>query len=173
MCTRRMLAEARVVCVRLKSNPPCCSAVRGPKCAVPDSALVGPICARRVLFEPRVMCVGRKTNPLCCPAERESLCAVPGFVLSGPCALDVRPSLGLCTFDVNRTRCAALLCVGLNIRSRIVLLPGLCALDVCWASLALCALYVHRTRCAAPLCVGPYVQSRSLLLPGLCALDVC
>ena len=66
----------------------------------------------------------------------------------------------------------AALCVGLDLQSRIVLLPGLCALDVCWLSLGLCEFDVDRTRCAA-LYVGLYVQSRVMLLPGLCALDVC
>ena len=71
------------------------------------------------------------------------------------CTLDVCcPSIGLCTFDVNRTRCAALLYVGQYVQSRIVLLPGLCALDVCWPSLGLCAIDVNQTRCAALLYVG-------------------
>ena len=73
------------------------------------------------------------------------------------------PSLGLLAFDVNRTRCAALLYVGRYVQSRIVLLPGLFALDVCWQSLDFCAFRRYQTRCAAPLYVGLGVQSRIVL----------
>ena len=55
---------------------------------------------------------------------------------------------------------------------RIVFLPGLCVLDVCWRILGFCVFDVNRTRRAA-LYVGLYVQSRVVILPGLCALDVC
>ena len=50
-------------------------------------------------------------------------------------------------FDVNRTRCAALY-VGLDVQFRVVLLLGLCALEVCWPSLGLFAIDVNRTHCA-------------------------
>ena len=60
--------------------------------------------------------------------------------------------------------------MGLYVQYRIVLLPGVCALDVCWPSLGLSAFDVNRTRCAI-LCVGLYVQSRVVLLTGLCAID--
>ena len=65
------------------------------------------------------------------------------------------PSLGLCTFDVNRTRCGALLYVGLGVQSLIVLL----SLDMCCPSLGLCAFDANRTRCATLLYVGLGVQS--------------
>ena len=68
-------------------------------------------------------------------------------------------------FNVNRTRCDVL-CVGLYVQSRIVFLPGQCALDVCWSSLGLCAFDVNRIRWAALLYVSLYVQSRIVLLPG-------
>ena len=61
--------------------------------------------------------------------------------------------------------------VVLYVQSRIVLLPDLCALDVCCPSLGLYLFDVNRTRCTA-LWVGLYVQSRTVLLPGPCALDV-
>ena len=74
------------------------------------------------------------------------------------CALDICcPTLGLCSFDVNQTRCAALWYVGLYIQSRIVLLPGVCTLDICCPSLGLCAFDVNRTRCAALRYVFQYV----------------
>ena len=93
-------------------------------------------------------------------------------LMPGLCALDVCwPSLGLCAFDVSRTRCAALY-VSPYVQSRIVLLPALWALNVCWPSLGLCAFDVNRIRGAA-LCVDRYVQSRIMLLLALCALDVC
>ena len=66
-------------------------------------------------------------------------------------------SLGVCAFNVYRTRYAALLYVGLYVQSRIVLLVGICAVDVCWSSLGLCAFDVNRTRCAALRYVGQYV----------------
>ena len=61
---------------------------------------------------------------------------------------------------------------GHDVDSRVVLLPGQCALDVCWLSLGLCAFDVNRTRFAALLYVGLYVQSRIVFVPGLCSLDV-
>ena len=89
-------------------------------------------------------------------------------------AIDVCcPRIGLCAFDVNQTRCAALLYVGLGVQSRNVLLPGLCSLHVCCPSLELCALNVNRTRYVSLLYVGLGVQSRIVLLQALCALDVC
>ena len=66
-------------------------------------------------------------------------------------------SLGLCAFDVIRTRCAALRYVGQYVEYRIVLLPGLCALDIFCPSLGLFAFDVNRTRCAALRYVGQYV----------------
>ena len=79
------------------------------------------------------------------------------MLLPGLYALDVCwLRLGLCVFDVNRTRCAALY-VGLYVQSsRFVLLPGLYALDMCCPSLGFGAFDVNRTRCAA-LYVGIYV----------------
>ena len=56
---RRVLAEPRVVCVRLKPNPLCCPAVRGSICEVSDCDPAGTMCARHVLSEPRAMCVRR------------------------------------------------------------------------------------------------------------------
>ena len=90
---------------------------------------------RSTLIEPAVL-----------PCTWAYMCSLRIVLLPGLCALDVcRPSLGLCAFDVNRTRCAALY-VGLYVQSRVVLLPGLCAVDVCWPSLALCAFDVDQTR---------------------------
>ena len=114
-----------------------------------------------------------------CAAQYVGLGVLSRIVLlPGLCALDLCwPSQGLCAFDVNRTEmrsryilslwygCAAE-CVGLGVLSRVVLLPGLCAFEVCWPSLGLCAFDVNRTRYAA-LYVGLYVQSRVVLLPGL------
>ena len=53
--------------------------------------------------------------------------------------------------------------MGLGVQSRIVLLPGLCALNVCYLSLKLCTFDVNRTRCAAMLYVGLGVQSKIVL----------
>ena len=64
------------------------------------------------------------------------------------------PSLGLCAFNVNRTRCAALRYVGQYVQSRIVLLLGQCALDMCCPGLGLYAFDVNRTRYAALRYVG-------------------
>ena len=73
-------------------------------------------------------------------------------LLPGLCALDLCwPSLGLCAFDVNRTRFATMLHVGLYVLSQIVLLSGLCALDVCWLSLGLCVFDVNRIHCTTLL----------------------
>ena len=106
------------------------------------------------------------------------------------CSLDVCwRRLRLCALGVRRTRRAisvctfavwygfAALCVGLDMQSRVVLLPGLwscwlcvyllglcmylvgvrlpqvvCAPDVCWLSLGLCALGVRRTRRVISIC---------------------
>ena len=88
-----------------------CCPVRGPRRAVPGCAPAGTMCARRVLAEPRVVGFRRKPNTGCDPGIYFS-------VWYG---------------------CAALY-VGLYVKSRIVmLLPGLCALDVCGPSLRLCA----------------------------------
>ena len=62
--------------------------------------------------------------------------------------------------------------MGLYLQSRIVLLPRLCALDVCWPRLGLFAFDVNRTGFAALLYAGLYVQSRILHQQGLCAHDV-
>ena len=82
------------------------------------------------------------------------------------------PSLGLCAFDVTRIRGAAL-CVDLYVQSRIMLLPELGALGVCWKSIRSCALNFNQSPLGwtvgrEPIWAVPdYVQS------GLCALDVC
>ena len=103
MCAQRVLAEPRVVCVRHKSNSLCCP-VHEAICAVPDCAPSGTVCARRVLSEPRVVCVRHKSNSLRCPV-RGPICVVPVALLPGLCAPDVCwSSIGLCAFDVNRTR---------------------------------------------------------------------
>ena len=54
-----------------------------------------------------------------------------------------------------------------------MLLPGLCALDMCCPSLGLCAFDVNRTFCVALGHVSQYVLSRIVLLRGLCALEMC
>ena len=135
-----------------------CCPVRGPICAIPSCAPAGTMCARRVLSEPRVVYVRRKSNLTWdlgihftrwygCAALYVGIYVQSRIVLlPGLWALDVCcPSLGLCAFDINRTRCAALY-VGLYVQFRVVLLPGLCALDVCWPSLGLCAFNVNRTQ---------------------------
>ena len=68
-------------------------------------------------------------------------------------------------------RLPGLLYVSLYSQSRILLLPGLCAIDLCWPSLGFFTFDVNRTDCAI-LCVGLYVQSRNVLLQELCAFDV-
>ena len=81
-------------------------------------------------------------------------------------------SLGLCAFDVNRTPCSALLYRGLGVQSRIVLLPGLCALDVCWPSLRLCAFDVNRPA-VLPCCTWANMCSPRLCSCQDYALDMC
>ena len=147
VCARRVLVEPRVLCVRRKSKPLCCT-VRGPICAFPSFAPTGTICAQRVRAKPKILADRRKSNLPCCPIHGP-ICAVTGCAPPGTVTLDIcRPSLVLWAFDVNRNRCDALY-VSLHVQSRVVLLPGLWALDVYWPSLGLCAFDVNRTRCTA------------------------
>ena len=89
---------------------------------VPRAIASGYICSRCVLAEPKIVCVRRKSNPRCDPG-------IYFAVWYG---------------------CAALF-VGLDVQSRVVLLPELCVLGVFWPSLGLYVLDVNRTRDAIPV----------------------
>ena len=81
------------------------------------------------------MCIRRKSNPRCDPAVYFAIWYA-----------------------------YATLFVALYVQFRFVLLPGLCALDLCWPNLGCCAFDVNRTRFTAMLFVGLYVQSWICLL---------
>ena len=107
---------------------------------------------RRMLAEPRLVCLAL-IEPAVLPCMwaymRNGVVLLPGL-----CTFDVCwPSLGLYAFDVNRTdlgilfaMCygSAALCVGLDVQSRVVLLPGSwsCWLCVYPLSLRLCLVGV-------------------------------
>ena len=70
---------------------------------------------------------------VCCPPVRGPICVIP----------DRAPAGTMCARHVLSERsvlCASLRYVGQLVVSRIVLLPGLCLLDVCCPSIGLCVL---------------------------------
>ena len=128
-CSRRVLAEPKIVCVRRKSNPRCNLGMNFAVCYGCEALCVGLSVQSRV-----ALLLGLWSCWLCVYmlSLRSYLFGVrlPQVV----CALDVCcPSTGLCAFDVNRTRdsipvntlfcgTAVLLCTWANLCS-----PGLCS----------------------------------------------
>lgn len=160
MCTRRMLADPRVVYVRCYSNLLCCS-VRGTICLQSRTVLLPDLCVLEVYWTSQGLCafdvnrscraalyVGYIFNPgLCsCRVYMHATCAGLswGCIRLTSIELAVLP----CTWAV-------------FVQSSILLLPGLYAFDVFWPSLGLSRIDVSETCCVARY-VSQYVCTSGL-----------